>query len=91
MTSADEIGKAIDESAKDLEINLSEEDRQRIQDLMDKISGLDLNVSRVREQAKDIYDKLGGAEGILDKIVNFFKGIFNWFADFFSIYFHKIK
>ncbi len=84
LTSADEIGAAIDESAKDLDINLSEEDRQRIQDLMDKISDLDLNVSQLREQAKDIYDKLGGAEGILDKIVNFFKGIFNWFADLFS-------
>lgn len=51
---------------------------------MDKISGLDLNVSQLREQAKDIYDQLGGAEGILDKIVNWFKGVVNWFKNLFS-------
>lgn len=84
LTSAGEIGDAIDESAKELNINLSDEDRKMIQDLMDKISGLDLNVSQLREQAKDIYDQLGGAEGILDKIVNWFKGVVNWFKNLFS-------
>lgn len=84
LTSAGEIGDAIDESAKELKINLSDEDRKMIQDLMDKISGLDLNVSQLREQAKDIYDQLGGAEGILDKIVNWFKGVVNWFKNLFS-------
>ena len=84
LTSASEIGNAIDESAQSLNINLSDEDRQLIQDLMDKISGLDLNVSQLREQAKDIYDQLGGAEGILDKIASWFRGVVDWFKNLFS-------
>ena len=84
LTSASEIGNAIDESAQSLNINLSDEDRQLIQDLMDKISGLDLNVSQLREQAKDIYDQLGGAEGILDKIARWFRGVVDWFKTPFS-------
>ena len=84
LTSASEIGNAIDESAQSLNINLSDEDRQLIQDLMDKISGLDLNVSQLREQAKDIYDQLGGAEGVLDKIASWFRGVVDWFKNLFS-------
>lgn len=83
LTSPEEIKEAIEESAKDLEINLSAEDRQKIQDLMDKISDLDLNVDQLKEQAKAIYDKLGGADGILDKISRWFQGIIDWFSNLF--------
>lgn len=83
LTSPEEIKEAIEESAEDLEINLSAEDRQKIQDLMDKISDLDLNVDQLKEQAKAIYDKLGGADGILDKISQWFQGIIDWFSNLF--------
>lgn len=83
LTSPEEIKEAIEESAEDLEINLSAEDRQKIQDLMDKISDLDLNVDQLKEQAKAIYDKLGGADGILDKISQWIQGIIDWFSNLF--------
>lgn len=83
LTSPAEIKQAIEESAEDLEINLSDKDRQKIQDLMDKISDLDLNVDQLKEQAKAIYDKLGGADGILDKISQWFQGILDWFSNLF--------
>lgn len=83
LTSPEEIKEAIEESAEDLEINLSAEDRQKIQDLMDKISDLDLNVDQLKEQAKAIYDKLGGADGILDKISQWFQEIIDWFSNLF--------
>ena len=47
-----EIKQAIEESAKDLNINLSDADRAKIQSLMDKISGLDLNVSQLKISSK---------------------------------------
>ncbi len=83
LTSPEEIKQAIEDSAKDLEIHLSDEDRQKIQSLMDKISDLDLNVDQLKEQAKAIYDKLGGADGILDKISQWFQGIIDWFSNLF--------
>ena len=84
LSSPSEIKQAIEESAKDLNINLSDADREKIQSLMDKISGLDLNVSQLKEQAKDLYDKLGGSQGIFDKISAFFQSIFSWLSNLFN-------
>ena len=84
LSSPSEIKKAIEESADDLNINLSDADREKIQSLMDKISGLDLNVSQLKSQAKDLYDKLGGSQGIFDKISAFFQSIFSWLSNLFS-------
>ena len=49
-----------------------------------QISGLDLNVSQLKSQAKDLYDKLGGSQGIFDKIAAFFQSIFSWLSNLFS-------
>lgn len=54
----DEINKAIDQVAVKLEISLNEEDRALIRELMSKLSGLDINVDSLKEQAKDIYDSV---------------------------------
>lgn len=77
LTSPEEIQKAIKESAQDLNIKLSEEDQQKITDLMDKISDLDLDVDQLKQQAQDIYEKIGSidTDGILAKIKDFFQGI----------------
>lgn len=84
LTSSSDIKNAINESAKDLNINLSDTDRQKIQDLMDKISDLDLNVNKLKEQAKDIYDQLGGSQGILDKISSWLRTVIHWLSSLFS-------
>ena len=54
----DEIIDAIDDACKELEVHLSEEDRQLIRDLMEKISKLDLDTNKLKEQAGEVYDKL---------------------------------
>lgn len=77
LDSAQEIGEVIDEAANQLNVNLSEEDRQKIEDLMQKISDLDLNVDQLREQAKDIYNKLEDMGLTLDE--GFFTRLKNWF------------
>lgn len=41
-----------------MDIQLSDEDKQKIVSLMQKISSLDLDVDALKEQAKDLYNKL---------------------------------
>ena len=83
LSSAEDIGNAIDESARDLNISLSDADKEKIQSLMDKISDLDLNVSQLKEQAKDLYDKLNNS-GILEKISAFFRSVVEWIGNLFG-------
>lgn len=58
LDSKEEILGAVEEAANQLEINLSDEDRQLILDLMEKISNLDIDVDQLKEQAKAVYDRL---------------------------------
>ena len=67
----------------DLNISLSDADKEKIQNLMDKISDLDLNVSQLKEQAKDLYDKLNNS-GILEKIAAFFRSVVKWIGNLFG-------
>ena len=85
ITDEEDINKAIDEAAGKLNINLSEEDRQKINDLMQKIGGLDLDVDQLKSQAKQLYDKLGDlninvskeeVQGFLAKIIAWIKQLF---------------
>ena len=54
LSSPSEIKQAIEESANDLNISLSDADKEKIQNLMDKISDLDLNVSQLKEQVSEM-------------------------------------
>ena len=53
-----EIEAVINDTAKKMNIQLSEEDKAKIAGLMEKIGSLDLNVDALKEQAKDLYQKL---------------------------------
>ena len=84
LTSLPDIKKAIEEACKDLNINLSEEDRQMILDLMNKIKNLDIDVEQLKEQANAVYEKLAEM-GIDLKSESFWlsvKDAFNRFFDF---------
>ena len=70
-----------------MEIKLSEEDRQAIVALMEKINNLDLDIESLKEQAKDLYDKIEGLDlnlnideeqvkGFFQRIIDFIKGLF---------------
>ena len=54
----EEIGNVVDQAAQEMDVQLSDEDRQEIVALMDKIKGLDIDVDSLKEQAKDLYDKI---------------------------------
>ncbi len=87
LTDENKIGDVIDEAAKSLEVNLSEKDRKLIQDLMAKISKLDLNIDSLKTQAKDLYDKLSNIkidQGVWDSIVQFFRNLWDAIVNFFT-------
>lgn len=78
----EEIGELVDEASAEFEINLSEEDRQRIIDLMEKIKDLDLDVNQLQEQISNLYDRLDSmgldinseqVQGFLDKLIDLIK------------------
>ena len=76
----EDINAIIDECSKDLDVEITEEQRQEIAELMQKISKLDLNVNDLKEQASKIYDKLSemdiDAQGIFAKIKTALSSIF---------------
>lgn len=84
----EEIADVVDKAAEEMEINLSEKDRQLIIDLMKKIDNLDLDIDSLKAQAKNLYDKIGDlnlnldideakVQGFFQKLIEFFKGLFS--------------
>lgn len=87
-TTTKEIGNVVDQAAQEMQINLSQEDRQAIIDLMEKISKLDLNIDSLKEQAKNLYDQISGlnlnlnidqeqVKGFFEKLMDFIRGLFS--------------
>ena len=90
LATKEDINRAIDEVAGKLQISLSEEDRQLILDLMEKLSALDLDADNLAEQARGIYSELQQrgfslsdygitkeeAQGLLARLIQFLKELF---------------
>ena len=90
----EDINNAIDEVAGKLEISLSEEDRQLILDLMEKLSTLDLDADNLAEQARGIYSELQQrgfslsdygitqeeAQGLLERFLQFIRELLSSFG-----------
>ena len=75
LNSAEDIENAIDELADKYEINISDEDKQKITKLMEKLKGLDLDWGSIKDQAQDWADQLQNQLSDKDlgqKIADFF-------------------
>lgn len=86
----EEVEEIVSEQLNNLEINLSEEDRQRLVDLFDRMRELDIDLSGVRDQLKGIAenlaeraDELGLDEGFWSNVANFFADLFDAIGNFF--------
>lgn len=84
ITKPEEAEELVEEAADQMDITLSQEDKDQILSLVDKISKLDLDVEHLKEQAKGIYEKLESMDlhlnkeevkGILGKIGYWFASI----------------
>lgn len=84
----DDIKNVIINIAGDLNINLENEQIENISQLMDKINGLDLNTKEIKNQLKNIGEKIEDVvksneevrtllQRILDAIKEFFNSLFN--------------
>lgn len=78
------IGEAIDEGAKELGITITEEEKQTVISLMKKIGELDLDIDSMKEQAKDLFNKLEDMGFDKEEAKNFFQKIMDAIQDFFQ-------
>lgn len=86
----EEVEQIVSEQLSNFEINLSEEDRQMLIDLFDRMRELDIDFSGVVDQLQNIADsvaqkaeELGLDEGFWEKVANFFADLFSAIGDFF--------
>ncbi|WP_374702880.1 DUF1002 domain-containing protein [Bacillus sp. T33-2] len=87
----EEVEQIIDEKLKTLEIQLSQEDRQLLIDLFEKMRDLNINFDNVQSQledlSKDIQQRIEeavGDKGFLDSVSNFFKELIDGIKSIFS-------
>ncbi len=81
----------IDDCAKEVGVTLTDEQREEIRALLDKISGLNLSLDQIKQQADTVYQKLQDmgmdadkASGILAKISDFFSNLWKKISSWFS-------
>jgi uncharacterized protein YpuA (DUF1002 family) len=86
----EEVEEIVSEQLSRLEINLSEQDRQMLIDLFDRMRELDIDFSGLRDQLQGIAeglaeraDELGLDQGFWQQVANFFADIFNAIGNFF--------
>lgn len=87
LNSAEDIENAIDELADKYEIKISDEDKQKIADLMEKLKGLDLDWSSIKDQAQDWADQLQSQlsdKNLGQKIADFFAKLWEAICSLFS-------
>ncbi|HLR08499.1 MAG TPA: DUF1002 domain-containing protein [Bacillota bacterium] len=89
--SKEDVERIITEKLDKLDISLSEEDRQMLIDLFEKMRDLDIDFDQVKHQLEDIaatvkekMDELGLDEGFWKKVSNFLGDLFRALGDFFA-------
>jgi uncharacterized protein YpuA (DUF1002 family) len=85
------IDDALDTLCENMDVSLSEEDKEKIVDLMAEIDKVDVDADAIKTQAAQLYDtiknissEIGDKQGVIDSIGNFFGNIINAIIDFFS-------
>lgn len=76
----EEIEAVITEKAEELGVNLSAEEISQIRSLMEKIGELDLDVDSLKQQVKDLYNKLEDMDINIsgEQVQGFFDKVMSW-------------
>lgn len=74
LTDPTEIGAAVDEIAADHGVTLTEDQRQQIISLMQKISQYDYDLDAIKKTLDNLSGKVGALEGIWNSVKSFFVG-----------------
>ncbi len=86
LKSEGDIREAINKACQEFNIELSEDEILQLVDLLHKIGNLDLDLDSIKDQAKELYDKISqiDAGGFFDKVADFFRSIVDFFKGLFS-------
>ena len=87
LTDEKSINEAIDEACDKYGITLSDDERQKIVDLLLKITSLGIDLSGLVDYAASLYNSFkngGSSSGIIASIGNFFGNIFSAIGEFFK-------
>lgn len=87
LDSKEKIEAAIEEAAEKYDLKLSEEDKQKILELLDKLKNLDLDWDSIANQAEDWANQLKVTlkdAGVWDKVCAFFQKLLDAIKSFFS-------
>ena len=87
LTTESGINDAIDEACKKYDVTLTDEERQKIVDLLLKITSLGIDLSGLVDYASKIYDSFkngGNSSGVLSAIGQFVGNIFSAIGSFFK-------
>lgn len=87
LTDEKSINEAIDEACDKYGVTLSDDERQKIVDLLLKITSLGINLSGLVDYAASLYNSFkngGSSSGIIASIGNFFGNIFSAIGEFFK-------
>lgn len=87
LTDAKSINEAIDEACDKYGVTLSDDERQKIVDLLLKITSLGIDLSGLVDYAASLYNSFkngGSSSGIMASIGNFFGNIFSAIGEFFK-------
>lgn len=87
----EDVERIVQEQLDKLNIQLSEQDRQMLNNLFEKMRDLNIDFDQVRTQLEDIattikdkVDELGLDEGFWDKVMTFFRDLFDSIASIFK-------
>jgi len=87
LTDEKSINEAIDEACDKYGVTLSDDERQKIVDLLLKITSLGIDLSGLVDYAASLYNSCkngGSSSGIIASIGNFFGNIFSAIGEFFK-------
>ena len=84
----EEMSALVDEAASEMQVSLSDDDKERILELMDKVKGLDIDVDQLQEQVKGLYSKLQGMDLHInldsEETQSFLSNLWNKIVEFFN-------
>lgn len=74
LTDPDEIGDAVDKIAEKHDVTLTDDQKQQLVSLMEKISQYDYDLSSIKDTLNNLSGKVGALEGVWNSVKSFFVG-----------------